>query len=298
MTAAVTQFATINELVSATNPAMGDYVVELYGNTYIHQNPQSGSITAYQQDHNGRLHVIEDLCVGMRVSQLSTSSDGRHFAFIAFDTANPGNGEVYVYYLNTIDSEFEVAMSWSMESTSAIVFFSMDGKYVMFSDGQSRLEVKSLYTDDPAKIYFVPSSYGEDDNEWIDIGPSPTGMSGFMLGSDYLLWHMPSGHLAMIDLLPDGQISHWQLTPSVKLNQPTVECWLYNDYLIHFNSLTNAVDIYRINTLEHTVTLTESIPISKCGFAQCSHGPDSQSVTLHYLDSEQRPTSQLIKLSS
>lgn len=296
MSAAVTQFATIHELVSATNPAMGDYVVELYGNTYIHQNPQSGSITAYQQDKKGRLHVIDDIYVGMHFNYLSASSDGRHFAFIAFDPTNPDNIEVNVYYLNTIDSEFEVAMSWSTDSSSSMVFFSMDGKYVMFSDGKSRLEVKSLYTDDPAKIYFVPS-YDEDGSECVNIGPLSNKNFGFMLGSDYLLWHMPSGNLAMIDLLPDGQVSHWQLTPSIKLNLPTNECWLYNDYLIYVNSLTNSVDIYRISPMEHTITLTESIPVSKCGPFQCSHGPDSQSVILHYLDSEQRPTAQLVELS-
>jgi hypothetical protein len=299
MTAAVTQFATIQDLVSATNPALGDYVVELYGNTYIHQNPQVGSITAYQQDRAGRLHIIEDICAGLQVSQLSTSSDGRHFAFIAMDPASPGNGDVYVYYLNTINSEFEVAISWSMESTSAIVFFSLDGKYAMFSDGQSRLEVKSLYTDDPVKIYHVPPSYDEDGSDWVDIGPQPPiKNSGFLLGSDYLLWHMPSGHLAMIDLLPDGQVSHWQLTPTVKLTKPAYECWLHNDYLIYVNSGTRSVDIYYVNPLEHTVSQKESIPILTYGPVWCTFGPDSGSVIMHYLDAEQRPTSQLVELSS
>ena len=294
------KFATIQDLVSATNPALGDYVVELYGNTYIHQNPQSGSITAYQQDRAGRLHIIEDICARMQVSQLSTSSDGRHFAFIAMDPASPGNGEAYVYYLNTIDPGLEITASWSIHDANGhyITFFSLDGKYAMFSDGQSRLEVKSLYTDDPVKIYLVPPSYGEEDaSEWVDIGSPPNQKFGVLLGSDYLLWHLPSGNLAMIDLLPDGQVSHWQLTPSVKLTMPAYECWLHNDYLIHVNSGTRSVDIYHVNPLEHTITQKESIPILTYGTVQCTVGPDSGSVILNYLDTDQRTTALLVELS-
>lgn len=287
-----TQFATIHDLVAATNPAMGNYFIELYGNTYIHQNTQEGSITAYQMDRHAHLHQIEVMCSEMHVSQLSAAPDGRHFVFIAFDPDNPGKGDAYVYYLNTIESSLELAISWPTDSICSMVFFSRNGQYAIYTDGIYQLQVHSLYTDDADKFYIIPSIV--EDADWVDIVPH---MFGFLFGSDYLLWHMPSGHLAMIDLLPGGQVSHWTLNSSIKIAHPANECWLHNDYLIHVNSQTEAVDIYHINPLEHTMTITSTIPLSKYGLVQCSPGSHSQSVILHYMDSNQRPTSQLVEFS-
>lgn len=289
-------FTTFRELIDTTNPAIGDYVVELYGNTYIHQNPQSGSITAYQQDRSGRIHLVEHICQGMQlVSQLSVSADGRHFAFIALNRAHGDiQGDAFVYFLDTIDKTMECAFSWPIDSDKlqSMVFFSLDGKYALFSDGQTRLEVQSLYTSDPVWV-FLNLYLG--DTAQVNDGTTSI-IPLFIRGSDYVLWRMTSGSLAMIDLLADGQVSHSMLTPSIKLADPFVECWLHNDYLIHVNHGVHQVDIYRVNPLEHTMSQVESIPLHTCGPVACTNGPDSSSVILHYLDSAQYTTSQLIKL--
>jgi hypothetical protein len=290
--------STIQELVASTNPIMGDYVVELYGNTYIHQCQTSGSIIAYKQDIRGKLHLIGIICNDLQVQQLSASSDGRHFAFIAYDSQPDTDTlqirDAYVYYLDTIDMCIEQAYTWPIytindmgmsQSPKVRLFFSMNGKLAVFADS-NMLHIQSLHTDDAEHRINMACTI---EGEWEDLGCSHP--SGFMLGSDYMLWHNPSGHLAMVDLLSNGHVEHYTLSPTIQLESTHLGCWLHNDYLIHVNPKTLCADIYHVNPVEHIVTMVESIVIDRSGFVQCTPGPDSQSVVLHYAD-----TSRLVQL--
>jgi hypothetical protein len=286
---------TIQELVSSTNPTQGDYVVELYGNTYIHQNQQAGSITAYQQDNLGKMHLIDTICGGQLVQQLSGAVDGRHFAFITYypqpEISTLQIGDASVYYMDTLTNTMECVHSWPIHSVgelgasqahgAAMLFFSLNGKFAIFADGYT-MHIQSLYTDDAERR--ISMSYSVED-EWEDLGNSQP--SGFIQGSDYLLWWKPSGHLAMIDLLSDGRVEYYPLSPSIQLESANLSgCWLHNDYLIHVNPKTLCADIYHVNPIEHTMTRTESIAIEQPNTIQCTSGPDSQSVILHYADTD------------
>jgi hypothetical protein len=290
--------STIHDLVASTNPTQGDYVVELYGNTYIHQNPQSGSIMAYQQDNQGKLHLIDTICDGLLVQQLSCASDGRHFAFITYysqpETNTQQIGDASVYYLDTFANSIEQVHSWPIHSVGELVtpqaqgvllFFSLNGKFAVFADGNI-LRIQSLYTDDAE--YRINMSCTVEDG-WEDLGNSNP--SGFILGSDYLLWHKPSGHLAMVDLLSDGRVEQHNLSPSIQLETKHLGCWLHNDYLIHVNPKTHCADIYHVNPVEHTAALVDTITIGHPASIHCAPGPDSQSVILHYAD-----TARLVQL--
>lgn len=291
--------STIQELVASTNPVGGDYVVELYGNTYIHQCQTSGSIIAYQQDTQGKLHLIGIICSDQQVQQLSAASDGRHFAFIAYDSQPETDthqiGDAYVYYLDTINMCIEHAYTWPIytindmgmsRTPKVLLFFSMNGKFAVFADSNHTMYIQSLYTDDAE--YRINMACTVDD-EWEVLGCSNT--TGFIQGSDYLLWHNPSGHLAMVDLLSEGRVEHHTLSPTIQLESAHLGCWLHNDYLIHINPKTRCADIYHVNPVGHTITLVESIDIGRTSRVQCAPGPDSQSVVLHYSD-----TARLVQL--
>jgi hypothetical protein len=291
---------TIRGLVASTNPTMGDYVVELYGNTYIHQCQTSGSIIAYQQDIHGKLYLIDTICRGQQVQQLSAASDGRHFAFITYDSQPETNtqqiGDAYVFYLDTINKCIEQVYTWPIHSVGELVtpqapgvllFFSLNGKFAVFADS-NMLHIQALYTDDTEHRINMSCSV---EGDWEDLGCSQS--NGFIQGSDYLLWHKPSSHLAMVDLLSDGRVEQHNLSPSIQLESAHLGCWLHNDYLIHVNPKTLCADIYHVNPVEHTVTRTESIDIGQTTAVQCALGPDSQSVILHYADTA---TARLVQL--
>ena len=278
--------STIQELVASTNPSMEDYVVELYGNIYIHQCQTTKSIIAYQQDTQGRLHLIDTICNGYSVQQLSVVSDGRHFAFITYysqpDTGSQQIGEACVYYLDTITNTMECVKTWPIHSvgeleipqtTMILLFFSLNGKFVVFTDNNT-LHIQSLYTDDTE--HRINMACSVDDDEWEDLGNSQP--NGFIQGSDYLLWYNPAGHLAIVDLFSNDRVESYNLSDSIKLESAHIGCWLYNDYLIHVNPKTNYADIYHINPFEYTMILAESIAIGQPTSAHCAPGPDSQSV--------------------
>ncbi len=289
----------IQELVASTNPAMGDYVVELYGNTYIHQCQTSGSIIAYKQDIRGKLHLIDTICSDQQVQQLSAASDGRHFAFIAYDSQPETDthqiGDAYVYYLDTINKCIEQVYTWPIYTIKdlgmpqvpcLLLFFSMNGKFAVFADSNHTMHIQSLYTDDTERCINMACSV---EGDWEVLGCSHP--AGFIQGSDYLLWHNPSGHLAMVDLLSNGHVEHHTLSPTIQLESAHLGCWLHNDYLIHVNPKTKCVDIYHVNPVEHIITLVESVDIGRTSRVQCAPGPDSQSVILNYAG-----TSRLVQL--
>lgn len=291
---------TIKDLVDSTNPTQGNYVVELYGNTYIHQCQTSGSIIAYQQDNLGKLHMIDTICEGLQVQQLSAASDGRHFAFITYDSqpevGTQRIGDAYVYYLDTFNNTMECVKMWSIQSdvepempsqySMAILFFSLNGKFAVFADSCNTVHVQSLYTDDTEHCIYIVCMV---DDEWVDLGN--TQPTRFILGSDYLLWYKPSGHLAIIDLMSDGRVEYHNMSPTIQLESAHFGCWLHNDYLIHVNPKTLCVDIYHVSSVEHTATLVESIDVGHSTSVHCTHGPDSQSLILHYAG-----TSRLVQL--
>jgi len=283
-------YASLGELLAATDPKNGNYVIQLYGNTFIHQKPISenntdngseGTITAYQTDNQGNLHFIADIISNQMVSQLSVSADGRYFGFL---TNNNDLTTGYVYFLDTITTSMEVVYSWSYKHCPATtLFFSQNGQFVVFSPYAGKLHVQALYTDKPDVIFEVPATLSETPNINYLIAAE---------GPDYLVWWLPSGHLRVIDLVAGQQPAEWTLAADDSKWLPTKDssCMFYNNYIIHIHNHSEQPDtatkakitILAVSSISQTVRTVSKFSFPEIGgYTWCEVNSDGQSITLH-----------------
>jgi hypothetical protein len=271
------QFASLDELIAATDPQNGNYVIQLYGNILIHQKPgQPGAITAYQTDTKGKLHFIADVVSDCSVSQLSVSADGRYFGFIANDgdltTAN-------VYFLDTIDKTIDVAYSWSYTYCAApTLFFSVNGQFVVFSPYADKLYIQPLYTSEPEVVFEALAT---------ETQPCNSCRLVYAQGPDYLVWQQPSGKLVVIDLVAGQQPAEWPLRADDNTWLPTKDsyCMFYNNYVIHIHNpseQSNAkITILAVNSISQSVKLMIKFAFPELGHTWFEINSCGKSLTFH-----------------
>lgn len=275
------QFTSLNDLMMTTDPQNGNYVIQLYGNTFIHQKPGiaglvPGTITAYQTDKEGKLHIIAEISAEQYISQLSGSADRRYFAFITND------GELtsaYVYFLDTQDNSMDIAYSWSYKyCVTPTLFFSANGQFTVFSPCAEKLHIQPLYTDGLEVIFEAPAK------------PTQHSDSNYLVcaqGPDYLVWQQPSGHLKVIDLVAGQQPAEWSLADddSVWLPTENSSCMFYNNYVIHIHNPSEQsaakITILAVNSIAQTVRTVSKFSFPELGHTWCKVDSDGQSITLH-----------------
>jgi len=274
------QFASLNELMMTTDPQNGNYVIQLYGNTFIHQKPGitglcPGIITAYQSDKQGKIHFIAEISAEPYISQLSVSADGRYFAFIT----NDGDlTSAYVYFLDTQDNSMDIAYSWSYKYCAIpALFFSANGQFAVFSPCAEKIHIQPLYTDGPEVIFEAP------------IGTQPSNLNYLVAvqGTDYLLWQQPSGHLKVIDLVAGQQPAEWSLAAddSVWLPIEDSNCMFYNNYVIHIHNPSeqsaSKITILAVNSISQSVRTVSKFSFPELGHTWCEVNSDGRSLTLY-----------------
>ena len=276
------EFANLNELLAATNPQTGNYVIQLYGNIFIHQKPSIDStnvnnakITAYQTDKKGMLHFIDNIYVGQYVSQLSVSSNGRYFGFI---TIKDGQTTGYVYYLDVLAREMDIAHSWSYtNSPNPALFFSVNGQFAIFSPGVNKLQIQSLYSDEPEVVFETPT-----DN--CNRTQMPSNPISVALGNDYLVWLQSNSKLSVIDLVSDKQPVQWPET-NIWLPANYDSCVFYNNYLVYTHQpdsqSLSVITILGINNISMTVSIIKQLKFPELGATWCVPNEDGKSVMLH-----------------
>jgi len=283
------KYYNLAELLAATDIRTGNYVLPLYGcKIFIHQKPSSaitnGSnnnnnsalITAYQTDNQGRLHFIADIHVGQWVSQLSVSADGRYFGFITIDD---GITTGYVYYLDVLASEMDVAHSWSYtNSPNPKLVFSTNGQYAIFSPCTNKLQVQSLYSTKPEVVFEATAE------DWTTGALMSVNAISMALGYDYLVWMQSTGKLVVIDLIADLQPAEWPAN-NIQLEPNFVSCMYLNDCLIHiyqknYQSST-MISILQINPITRTVLISNQFEFPEPGVPCCIPSINGKSITLH-----------------
>ncbi len=279
------QFTSLNELMMTTDPQNGNYVIQLYGNTFIHQKPGiaglvPGTLTAYQTDKVGKLHFIAEISAEPYISQLSVSADGRYFAFIT----NDGDlTSAYVYFLDTQDNLMDIVYSWSYKyCATPTLFFSANGQFAIFSPCAEKLHIQPLYTDGPEVIFEAPAELTQHrDSNYLVCAQGP----------DYLVWLEPNGNLKVIDLVAGQQPDEWSLTDDNNVWLPTEDssCMFYNNYVIHIHNPSEhpataakaKITILAVNSISQTVRTVSKFSFPELGHTWCKVNSDGQSITLH-----------------
>ena len=278
------QFPNLSELLAVTDIRKGNYVLPLYGgNIFIHQKPSADSnddnnakITAYQTDNHGALHFIAVVHTSQIISQLSVSADGRYFGFIAIDD---GITTGYVYFLDVLAREMEVAHSWSYTyCPNPKLFFSPNSQFAIFSPGANKLQVQSLYSDDPEVVFVAPT---DNSNTINQMAANPISVA---LGNDYLVWIQSTGSISVIDLVADQQPTEWAAT-NIQLNTNFTSCTFYNNYLVHIyhkdEKSPATISLLQINPITRVVLVSSQFEFPELG-ATCSiPSLDGKSITLH-----------------
>lgn len=275
------RFSNLIELMAATDIKTGNYVLPLYGfKTFIHQKPSVDSnqamLTAYQTDNQGRLLFIADIYIGQYISQLSVSADGRYFGFITIDD---GITTSYVYYLDVIAREMEVTHSWSYTyCPNPKLFFSLNGQFAIFSPGANKLQVQSLYSDEPEVVFVAPT---DNSNTINQMAANPISVA---LGYDYLVWLQSTGNLSVIDLISDQQPTEWDAT-NIQLKTNFTSCMFYNNYLVHIHHKDEkspaTIALLQINPIIRVVTVSNQFEFPESGTTCCIPSLDGKSITLH-----------------
>lgn len=277
-------FSNLDELIVATDPQNGNYVIQLYGNIFIHQKPgQAGAITAYQTDTKGKLHIIDNIVSNCAVSQLSVSADGRFFGFLT----NDGDlTSAYVYFLNTQDNSMDITYSWSYKNCLApTLFFSANGHFAVFSPCAEKIHIQPLYTPNPEVVFEAPAELTQ---------PSDSNYLVCAQGIDYLVWLQPHGHLKVIDLVAGQKPTEWLLSTDDTALLPTKDsnCMFYNNYVIHIHNPSEKaahdrakITILAISSISQTVRTVSKFSFPEIGgYTWCKVNSDGQSITLHNRD--------------
>jgi hypothetical protein len=284
------EYSNLAELMAATDIKTGNYVLPLYGfKIFIHQKPSTGNtnntdstkdniakITAYQTDNQGSLHFIDDIYVGQYVSQLSISADGRYFGFITIDD---GITTGYVYYLDVLAREIDIAHSWSyIYCPNPKLVFSQNGQFAIFSPGANKLQIQSLYSDEPEAVF--ETSAEETTNGTL----MAANLISLALSYDYLVWMQSTGKLVVIDLVADQRPTEWP-DINIQLAPNFASCMFYNDYLVHIyhNDEKSAatISLLQINQIIRTVSVSNQFEFPELGQTWCVLSMDGKSITLH-----------------
>lgn len=270
-----TEFANLAELIASTDPQSGNYVIQLYGNIFIHQKPctesKHASLKAYQTDNQGGLHFIANISSGQKISQLSVSADGRFFGFIE---KNGDHTEGYVYYLDTLDSSMDIAYSWSYKyAPNAVLFFSTNGEFTIFSPCATRMHVQPLYSPEPEQVFDAHDVSQSSQNQFISVA----------LGMDYLIWIQPNGRLIVIDLIFGQEPQQW--SSDIQLKPLNSCCVYYNNYLTHIHSKDEKesaeITVLAFNTISRTILVANQFVFQNPGTTWCVPDPDGKSITLY-----------------
>jgi hypothetical protein len=270
------QYANLAELLASTDITVGNYVLPLYGaKIFINQklsntNDNNAKISAYQTDNQNRLHFIADIYEGQYVSQLSVSADGRYFGFITMDD---GITTGYVYYLDVLAKEMDVAHSWSYKNChNPRLVFSQNSQFVIFSPGANKLHTQSLYCDEPEVIF---EASAEDTTSTCPIS--------LALGYDYLVWIQSTGKLVVIDLVAAHLPTEWSAT-NIQLAPNFDICMYLNDYLVHIyrkNEQSAAtISLLQINPISRKVFIINQFEFPELGHTWCFPSMDGKSITL------------------
>lgn len=275
------QYANLTELLASTDITAGNYVLPLYGvKIFIHQKPSTNGnnakITAYQTDNENKLHYIADVYDGQYVSQLSVSADGRYFGFITMDD---GITTGYVYYLDVLAREMDVAHSWSYtHCPNPILVFSPNNQFAIFSPGTNKLQIQSLYSDS-SEVVFEASA--EDATSASLMSSNPISIA---LGYDYLVWIQSTGKLVVIDLIANHQPIEWPAT-NIQLAPNFNSCMFYNGYLIHIHHKEEksaaTISLLQINPISRTVLIRNQFEFPELGQTICVPSLDGKSITIH-----------------
>ena len=282
------EYSNLSELMATTDIKTGNYVLPLYGfKTFIHQKPNTengihstntncAKITAYQTDNQGLLHFIADVYEGQYVGQLSVSTDGRYFGFITMDD---GITTGYVYYLDVLAKEMDVVHSWSYtHCPNPRLIFSQNSQFAIFSPGTNKLQVQSLYSDEPEVIF--DASAADTTGAGI-ISSNPISLA---LGYDYLIWMQSTGKLVVIDLIANRPPTEWQ-DINIHLEINFTNCMFYNDYLVHIyykdEKSAATISLLQINSISRTVFIINKFEFPELGDTWCIPSLDGKSITLH-----------------
>ena len=275
------QYANLAELLASNDITVGNYVLPLYGfKIFIHQKPSANGnnakITAYQTDNHNKLHFIADVYEGQYVSQLSVSADGRYFGFISMED---GITTGYVYFLDVLAREMDVAHSWSYtHCPNPVLVFSQNNEFAIFSPGANKLQVQSLYSDESEVILEAPN---DDNGNCLLMSSNPISLT---LGYDYLVWMQSTGKLVVIDLVADQQPTEWP-DINITLQRNFASCMFYKDYLIHIHHKDEksaaTISLLQINPITRTMMISNQFEFSELGQTWCVPSMDGKSITLH-----------------
>ena len=283
------EYYNLVELLAVTDITVGNYVLPLYGaKIFIHQKPSptdspassqinnSAKITAYQTDNKGRLHFIADVYEGQYVSQLSVSADGRYFGFISMED---GITTGYVYFLDVLASEMEVAHSWSYtHCLNPVLVFSPNNQFAIFSPGTNKLHAHSLYSDS-SEVVFETSA-----EDTTIAGLMSSNKISLALGYDYLVWMQSTGKLVVIDLVANHLPTEWPAT-NIQLAPNFNSCMFYNGNLIHIHHKDEksaaTISLLPINPITRTVMISNKFEFPELSQTWCVLSMDGKSITLH-----------------
>jgi hypothetical protein len=275
------QFDNLDELMAATNPETGNYVIQLYGNIFIHQKPsvtnnssiEKATLTAYQTDKQGRLHFIAEICAEPQINQLSVSADGRYFGFI---TNNWQLTTAYVYFMDTQDNSMDIAYSWSYKYTAnSVLFFSVNGQFAVFSPCAEKMHVQPLYVPGPEVVLEAPAG--------IHL---QSAFHNLVIAqcNDYMVWLQPTGQLAVIDMISGQQPAQWPET-NIWLPVNYDSCVFYNNYLVYTHQpdkqSLSVITILGINNITRTVSVVKKFKFPEFGATWGVPDLDGKSVMLH-----------------